>query len=71
MKKAIGTILIIIAITLGYLGVTKLNNSGGSVEIVGIELSASNKGKKTEAYTFLGLALLSVAAGVSLLNKKG
>lgn len=71
MKKTVGLVLIILALILGYLGITKVSNSGSSVEIVGIELSATDEGKKTEGIIYLGLALVSFIGGVSLVNKKG
>lgn len=70
MKKGIGAVLIVLSLVLGYLGVTKVSNSGGSVEVIGIELSASDEGKKTEGFIFLGLALASLIGGVSLLKGK-
>lgn len=46
MKKIVGTVLIILAIYLGYTGITKLNKSGESVEILGAELSVADNQKK-------------------------
>lgn len=71
MKKPIGIVLIILALILGYLGITKVSNSGSSIKIVGIELSATDEGKKTEGFIYLGLALVSFIGGVSIVNKKG
>lgn len=70
MKKGIGAVLIVLSLVLGYLGVTKVSNSGSSVEVIGIELSASDEGKKTEGFIFLGLALASLIGGVSFLKGK-
>jgi len=70
MTKIVGIVLIIVAIGLGYMGLTKVSNSGGKVEIVGIELSATDESKKTEGFIFLGLALVSFVGGVSLVRKK-
>jgi len=71
MKQAIGILLIVVSLFLGYTGVNKLSNSGGSVEVVGIELSASDEGAKTTAYVMIGLAVVSFIGGVTLIGKKG
>ncbi len=71
MKKIIGIALIVLAIALGYMGYERVANSGGSVKVVGIELSASNQDKKTEGYIFLGFALVSFIGGITLVGKKG
>jgi len=70
MKKTVGILLIVLGIVLGYFGVGKISNSGGSVKVVGIELSASDEGKKTEGYVFLGFALASFIGGIILVGKK-
>lgn len=69
MKKLIGMGLIVLALVLGYLGFNKVDNSGGSVEVVGVELSAEDTGKKNNGYIFLGLAVASLLAGVYTLGK--
>lgn len=68
MKKTIGIILIVISIGLGYLGITKFMNSGESVEVVGIELSAQDNSKKTTAFIYLGLAVVSFGGGIFLIR---
>ncbi|MEZ4800186.1 MAG: hypothetical protein R2809_10510 [Flavobacteriales bacterium] len=70
MKKAIGVLLIALALALGYFGIEKFSNSGESVEVVGIELSAENNKEKTISYFYLGFAAVSLIGGIVLLNKK-
>ena len=70
MKKIIGIALIVLSLALGYLGFTKFSNSGESVEIVGIELSAEDNKAKTSSYLYLGFALVSMIGGVTLVNSK-
>jgi len=70
MKNIIGVFLIILAVGLGYMGVNKVSNSGSSVEVIGIELSASDEGKKTTGLTYLGLAVVSLIGGITLMVKK-
>ena len=44
MKSTIGIILIVAALILGYLGVYQIHESSNSVEVLGIELTAEDKG---------------------------
>lgn len=70
MNKIIGIILIIGSLFIGYTGVNKVSNSGESVEVIGIELSASDEGAKTTGFIMIGLALVAFAGGVILVGKK-
>jgi len=70
MNKIIGIVLIIGSLFLGYTGVNKVSNSGESVEVIGIELSASDEGEKTTGFILIGLALVAFAGGVTLTAKK-
>ncbi len=70
MKKIIGILLIILALYLGYVGITKFSNSGESVEIVGIEISAEDSKKKSTSFIYLGLAVVSFIGGIGLVSKK-
>lgn len=70
MKSTIGIILIVGAVILGYLGITNLQESSKSVEILGIELKAEdNKGKEI-AYIEIGAAVLALVGGIYLLGQK-
>lgn len=70
MKKYIGIFLIVLSLGLGYFGVTKFSNSGESVEIIGIEISAEDSQKKTSAFIYLGLAVASLIGGITLMKGK-
>lgn len=70
MKNPLAIILILIGLGLGIYGITQLNDSGGSVEIAGIELSAEDSGKKTSAYAMIGFGILSLIGGIGL-SKRG
>lgn len=69
MKRVIGMLLIGLAIYLGYMGITKFSNSGESVEIIGIEISAEDSQKKSTAFVYLGLSVISFIGGLGLLKK--
>lgn len=70
MKKIIGIVLIVLSLYLGYVGITKFSNSGESVEIVGIEISAEDNQKKSTSFVYLGLAIASLIGGVIMLKQK-
>ncbi len=70
MKTVIGIILIGGAIVLGYLGITGLQKSANSVEILGVELTAEDKGSKQTAYIQLGGAIILLIGGIYLVGKK-
>lgn len=70
MKSIIGIILIAGAVILGYLGITNLQKSSKSVEILGIEITAEdNKGKEI-AYIEIGVAVITLIGGIYLLGQK-
>ena len=70
MKSIIGIILIAGAIILGYLGITNLQKSSKSVEILGVEITAEdNKGKEI-AYVEIGVAIITLIGGIYLLGQK-
>ena len=52
------------------MGVRKICNSGGVINVVGIELSEYNESAKTSGFVLVGLAVIGLIAGVSLIGKK-
>ena len=70
MKKIIGIVLIVIALGLGYMGITGFQQSTSAVKILGIELRAEDKGGKETAIIQLALAVASLVGGVVLINAK-
>lgn len=63
-------LLIILSVYLGYVGFTKFSNSGESVEVIGIEISAEDEKQKSTSFIYLGLAFASLIGGVSLVKDK-
>lgn len=70
MKKVIGIILIVAALVLGYLGITGLNESSSSVELLGMEITAQDGQAKERAYIQLGLGVIALVAGAFLVGRK-
>ena len=70
MKSIIGIILIAGAVILGYLGITNLQKSSKSVEILGIEITAEDNKSKEIAYVEIGVAIITLIGGIYLLGQK-
>lgn len=70
MKSTIGIILIVVALILGYLGVTQIQESSNAVEVLGIELRAEDKGSKEAGFIQLGLGIVALAGGIYLVGKQ-
>ncbi len=70
MNKFLGILLIILSLYLGYLGVTSFSNSGQSVDIVGVEISAEDNQQKLTSFIYLGLALVSFIGGIFLTQNR-
>lgn len=68
-SKILGVILIIIALAFGYIGIGTVSDNTKSVEVVGIELEASNESGKQQGYMYIGLAVLLFACGVYIMNR--
>ncbi len=70
MKKIIGVILIVAALFLGYLGVSQVQESANSVEVLGIELSAEDKGGKETGYIQIALGVVALVGRIYLVSKR-
>lgn len=68
MKQMVGVLLLIVGLYLGYTGINKYSNSGESVEVLGVEISAEDKDSKTTAFVYIGLAVIALFGSVSLLK---
>lgn len=70
MNKIIGIALVVLSIYLGYVGMNKFSNSGESVEVLGLEISANDNKKQSTAYIYMGFALVTLVGGVALTARK-
>ena len=70
MKAIIGAILIVAALFLGYLGINQIQESANSVEVLGIELSAEDKGGKEAGYIKIALGVVALVGGIYLVSKR-
>ena len=70
MKRIIGILLIVASAYLAYVGVTQFSDSGKSVEVAGVELSAHNNEDRTNSFIYMGAALLTFVGGIALVRSK-
>ena len=70
MKSAIGIILIVVALVLGYLGVTQIQESTSALKGLGIELKGEGKGSKEAGFIQLGLGVVALVGGIYLVGKR-
>lgn len=69
MKQTIGIILIIVAMIMGYLGYTKMQDSKAGIKIGDLEISATDKTSNESAYILLGLGAISLLGGIVLVSR--
>ena len=67
--KVMGIILIIASIALGYIGVNKISDSQASVEVLDIEMEATDQSGKQQGYIYTGLAVVLFIGGIYVLRK--
>lgn len=70
IEKIIGTVLMLISLYVGYLGIDKVSNNSKEVKVLGLEIDASNESGKEKGYLFIGLAVVLFAGGLYSINKK-
>lgn len=68
--KILGAVLILGAIYVGYLGINKVSNNSKEVEVLGLEIDASNESGKEQGFIYIGLAVILFGGGIYSLNKK-
>lgn len=68
-SKIIGIILIVCSLAVGYLGFNKLSESSKSVNLLGLEIEASNESGKEQGYIYLGLAVVLFVGGIYTIGK--
>lgn len=69
ISKIIGILLIVISLGIGYSGINKVSDNTANVNILGLEIDASNEKGKEQGYIYLGLAVTMLLGGIYTLNK--
>ena len=70
-KKVLGAILIAVSLGLGYLGYQKVEDSDASVEVLGLEIEASDNSAKEQGFLIICLAVVLFGGGIYSITKKG
>ncbi|KVV13161.1 hypothetical protein ACRASX_03520 [Flavobacterium sp. TMP13] len=68
-SKLIGIVLIVISLSVGYVGFNKVANSTKEINFLGLKIDASNEEGQTQGYLYLGLAILLFGGGLYTVNK--
>jgi len=68
-NKIISAILIIVSLIMGYQAYNRISESTKSVNLLGLNVKASDESGKKEGYLFLGLAVVLFGGGIYTLNK--
>jgi len=69
ISKIIGTILILISLAIGYMGISKVEENTTSVNFLGIEMDFSDKSGSQEGYIYIGIAVVLLVGGIYTLKK--
>ena len=70
MKKIIGVVLVLLAVYLGYMGITTFSESTESIKLLGIEITAQDSDTKSTAFIFIAFSVISLLGGLFLLKTK-
>ncbi|WP_318639992.1 hypothetical protein [Flavobacterium ardleyense] len=69
-SKLIGIVLIVVSLGFAYMGFNKVSANTAEINVLGLEIDASNESGKSQGYIYLGLAAVLFAGGVYTLNSK-
>ncbi len=69
-SKIIGAILLVISLSIGYIGVNKIADSTKEINFLGLKIDASNESGQQQGYLFLGLAVILFAGGIYAVKSK-
>lgn len=68
--KFIGIVLIFLALMAGYVGLNKIADSTKEVNLLGIQINASDESGKQEGFLYLGTAIILFAGGIYAMKAK-
>jgi len=70
MKKPVPVLLLVVGVVLIVFGFMKMQDSGASVSMGDMEISATDEGARTQSYVLIGLGVAGLLAGGVMLRKK-
>lgn len=69
VNKYLPIALIIIGLVVGILGFSKFDDSGASLSVGDLEVSATDEGGRAQSYVMIGLGAVSLLAGIAMMAK--
>ncbi len=69
MKSYLPIALIVIGLVLGVFGFMKMDDSGASLSVGDVEISATDESSRTQSYVMMGLGAVSLLAGIGMMSK--
>jgi hypothetical protein len=70
MKAVLPIILVVAGLVFAYLGITTFQGSSADVEVLGLEIGATDKGAQTTAILYGLLSIVCFVAGAFTFGKK-
>lgn len=70
-SKIIGAVLIIISLSVGYIGANKIADNTKEINFLGLKINASNESGQQQGYIYLGLAVVLFAGGLYTIQRTG
>jgi hypothetical protein len=68
-SKALGIVLIVASLVVGYVGINKIADSTKAINLLGIKINASDESEKQQGYLYFGFAVLLFGGGIFTMNK--
>lgn len=68
--KIIGTLLIVVSLAIGYIGINKISDNTEEINFLGLKIDASNESGQQQGYIYLGVAILIFAGGIYVAKSK-
>jgi hypothetical protein len=69
-SKIIGLILIVVSLSIGYIGINKISDSTKEIKLLGLKIDASNESGQQQGYIYVGVAIIIFAGGIFATKSK-
>ncbi len=69
-SKIFGTVLIIVSLAIGYIGINKISDNTKEINFLGLKINASNESGQQQGYIYLGIAIIIFAGAVYATKSK-
>ena len=69
LSKILGAVLIFISLSIGYIGINKIDDNTKEINFFGIHIDVSNDAEEQQGYLYIGLAVVLFAGGIFIVNE--